>query len=221
VLGGLTVLKLLNPTIVSLHLINAVLFYSLLLWVAFRAQNLLSPNQEQPGVANGGPVKIFFSLFTVIVFLQLLLGGMVSSNHAGLVCNEFPKCTDEWFPAGSYLFTLQMTHRVAAFLILFMGLICNVFIRTVASTNRQLKFGTRLLVTLILLQGLLGMVNIFYGIPVWASVMHMANGLIIYTVVLLLTLNLMRISNKTPATVSDKNTRRELSGQLPREEMAT
>jgi cytochrome c oxidase assembly protein subunit 15 len=219
-LGGLTVLKLLNPTVVSLHLINAVLFYSLLLWAAFRARGILSENRQTADRGSAGTTG-FFSLFTAVVFLQLLLGAMVSSNHAGLVCSDFPKCQGQWFPGGSYLFTLQMTHRLAGFSILIFGVVANVLMRAVISRDRNLRLATRLLVTLILLQLFLGMVNIFYALPTWASVLHMGNGLLVYTLVFLTTLNVAKIGHRSLSKTIDEHLHGQLAGRLPREEMVT
>ncbi len=199
VLGGLTVLHLLDPTVVSLHLINAVLFYSLLVWVAFRAHSISAPTKQTipiPPYSQG--LKTSLIVFSAVIFGQLLLGAMVASNHAGLACTDFPKCNDEWLPNGSYLFTLQMSHRIVAFLILAMGMIISPWIRTVTPSSSRLRLAARGMVTLILLQGLLGIINVFHALPTWASVAHMGNGLAIYSILLLITLRIC--SSKQAAT---------------------
>ena len=33
-----------------------------------------------------------------LVYMQIVLGGLVSSNHAGLVCPDFPTCLGHWIP---------------------------------------------------------------------------------------------------------------------------
>ena len=39
-------------------------------------------------------------LATVVVGLQIVLGGWTSSNYAAISCPDFPKCQVQWWPAG-------------------------------------------------------------------------------------------------------------------------
>ena len=43
--------------------------------------------------------------------LQAVLGGMVSTNHASLVCPDWPTCNGEWWPHMVGRVALQMGHR--------------------------------------------------------------------------------------------------------------
>ena len=91
ILGGLTVLELLDPTIVSAHLANATLLFAVLLW----ALVLSKPPRGTPASPR---VSVPFALMTLLVFAQILLGGAVATNHASLVCPDFPTCLGRWFP---------------------------------------------------------------------------------------------------------------------------
>ncbi|MEZ4743052.1 MAG: heme A synthase [Bdellovibrionota bacterium] len=182
ILGGLTVLKLLDPKMVSLHLINALVFFALLLWVAIKAWLISSGASIKLKASK--KVKVSFAIFSLLLFVQIFVGGMVSSNYAGLVCPDFPKCYDQWIPVnGSFLIYLQVFHRFFAYFIMIYAIFVNILILR-GPTSRFFSVVVRLLPTLVLLQILLGVINIFYSLPVWASVAHLANALALFTVVL-------------------------------------
>jgi len=179
ILGGLTVLKLLDPTTVSMHLINALVFFAVLLWVAI--DSWMKTKKKKIIFRASPKAKYVLIGFSVLILAQILLGGMVSSNHAGLVCPDFPKCHDQWMPEGSFLVQLQMFHRFFAFFILACSLGINLLFYRPGG-NAFFNFSVRILPTLVILQILLGIVNVFYSLPVWASVAHLANALVLFTI---------------------------------------
>lgn len=176
VLGGLTVLKLLDPTIVSIHLINAVLFSSVLIWMHLKADFVSSI--QSLVFAPAKSIKYFYGFLTVLIFAQVMVGGMVSTNRAGLVCPDFPTCYGSWWPTHSFLVGLQMSHRYLGYLVaLFIVMLPFVAMGWVRSA--WTRRATRILPLLVLFQILLGVVNLYWAIPVWASVAHLANALLI------------------------------------------
>lgn len=186
ILGGLTVLKLLEPGIVSLHLINAVLFYVILFWTYKSAKAA----EQEPGLIGKRSISWFrlYLLLTFLIFLQIFLGGMVSTSHAGLVCPDFPTCHGSWWPAKSHLVWLQMAHRYAAFL-LFILAAFGAAMATGQSLPHVMRHKILLIPVLMLVQILLGVVNIYWHLPTWASVLHLANALVVFTVALDVTLS--------------------------------
>ena len=96
-LGALTVWKLLHFSVVTLHLGNALLFFAVLIAIAERAARLERRSGEDVARAPGAP-RGRFVLASVATLAQTLLGGLVSTNHAGLACPDFPTCHGEWWP---------------------------------------------------------------------------------------------------------------------------
>ncbi len=95
--GALTVTMKLFPAIVTLHLLGGMALLALL-----RAQSTAYELSE-PGSA--GPVmlpvltrRMLVAVFG-LVWLQLALGGWVSTNYAVLACGDFPTCQGSWWPA--------------------------------------------------------------------------------------------------------------------------
>lgn len=94
--GALTVTMKLFPAIVTLHLLGGLVLLALLAMqaVAYRhAQRGTGPAAIAPGA------RAWLVLAALLLWLQVALGGWVSTNYAVLVCNEFPACQGSWWPA--------------------------------------------------------------------------------------------------------------------------
>ena len=201
VLGGLTVLKLLDPTIVSMHLANALLFFGLILWMCLRADFVSSSTDVtyKPNVSgyfSRRRVLWGFGFLAVLVAAQMLLGGSVASNYAGTACPDFPTCHGEWVPtSGNLAVWLQVGHRVLAGLILFAVVMGSVLLDKDRMPSHAANF-LKVAPVLVGIQILLGIVNVLYVLPVWATVAHSANALLLFTLALLAFIHLwMTIGN--------------------------
>jgi cytochrome c oxidase assembly protein subunit 15 len=182
VLGGLTVLKLLDPKVVSLHLINAVALYTVLLTMVTKARQVIDLEAGVRPEKLQIPSMLKFALLAlpVILFLQIYLGGLVSSNHAGLACPDFPMCHGKWFPPASFLVWLQVLHRYLAFVATALVIAAALGSYTV-NLPPSMRFGLRVLPGLIVLQIFLGVANVYLQLPVLVTVMHLANAMLIYS----------------------------------------
>lgn len=190
VLGGLTVLHLLDPKVVSLHLMNAICFYGILLWMNLRARRIVKPQLLLNNAKSKSWLGPAFIGLTTLIFVQLILGGMVSSNHAGLVCPDFPLCNGQWLPDPlPFLVGLQQFHRFVAYALmgvtLLLGMGC---VRMPVSPT--VRMALRSLPTIVMLQIILGVTNVLMRLPDWASVLHLANALLLFTVSFVATLDL-------------------------------
>ena len=130
-LGMWTVTLLLKPVIVTLHLLGGMATWAMLIHLLRREQ-----------APQGPPLSAFGRLAVIVVFMQIALGGWVSSNYAALACNQFPTCLHgEWWPATDFghgftllrelgatasgealpftaLTAIHLTHRLGALLVL-------------------------------------------------------------------------------------------------------
>lgn len=94
--GALTVTMKLFPVIVTMHLLGGLVLLALL-----RAQSMAYVHAE-PG--HPGPVRLPDGLrlamggVFALLWLQIALGGWVSTNYAVLACSEFPTCQGSWWP---------------------------------------------------------------------------------------------------------------------------
>ena len=90
--GALTVTMKLFPAIVTLHLMFGIGLLALLMAQAVRYDG--AGNRVVPAGLRTGLWVGFAALW-----LQIALGGWVSTNYAVLACPDFPTCNGQWWPA--------------------------------------------------------------------------------------------------------------------------
>ena len=97
--GALTVTMKLFPLIVTLHLLGGLILLALLQAQAVRyaqahdaAQRVVLPRNTW----------LLLTATFVLLWLQIALGGWVSTNYAVLACNEFPACQGSFWPAMAF-----------------------------------------------------------------------------------------------------------------------
>src|SRR4051812_33376847 len=93
--GALTVTMKLFPAIVTLHLLGGMVVLALLCMqaVAYRQAERGTGAFVIPNAARNWLLAAF-----VLLWLQIALGGWVSTNYAVLACNGFPTCQGQWWP---------------------------------------------------------------------------------------------------------------------------
>jgi heme a synthase len=94
--GAWTVTLKLTPAIVTLHLLGALVLLALL------CRQAVAYAQAQPdaqAAAVGPHTRAWIVAALAVLWLQVALGGWVSTNYAVLACTEFPKCQGGWWPA--------------------------------------------------------------------------------------------------------------------------
>jgi cytochrome c oxidase assembly protein subunit 15 len=94
--GALTVTMKLFPAIVTLHLLGGMALLALL-----RAQSvgyaLAAPGSPGPVPLPSG-TRWALGLVFALLWIQIALGGWVSTNYAVLACSDFPTCQGSWWP---------------------------------------------------------------------------------------------------------------------------
>ena len=219
-LGMWTVTLLVNPSIVTSHLIGGLATLALLWWIALReGRYWLAPAKpEMLGLrpwAWGG---------LLLLAGQIFLGGWTSTNYAALACSEFPTCYGgQWWPPTDFAagFTLwrelgvnyefgvldsaartaiHLTHRVgAALVLLYIGVLTLVVMRRGKGTAYRAVGAAMGL--LLLIQLSLGIGNVLGNLPLPVAVAH--NGGAALLLLSLLTL----IHLLHPITLADNHDR--------------
>ncbi len=188
VMGGLTVLKVLDAYIVTMHLTLATAF---LLSLYFMKKSLA---YDQGTVSKLSDTKVsrYFRaslvLGMVFVVVQIVLGGLVAATYSRLVCIDFPTCNGQYFPPMEGSIGIQVMHRFGAYFLSFLML--GIFMFSVFAAKkmglkqRHRKLGVALFF-LVCSQIFLGVMNLqgFFLIPSIPqpvlSVSHLALALVI------------------------------------------
>ncbi len=185
-LGMWTVTLKLLPVVVMGHLLGGMLIVASLSRLRLQLSSLRGDDL---------PIwRPWIRLGVVLVFLQIALGGWVSSNYAGIACIGFPMCNGVWFPElhlakGFNLFAsiganyqggllenevragIQYVHRIGAVVIASYVLILSILI-LLRSNARYLRALALLLIILVCAQFVLGIMNVIYLLPIEVAVAH-------------------------------------------------
>ena len=186
--GALTVTMKLFPAIVTLHLLGGMILLALL-----KVQNVryAQAQGELLPVPLHGATRAWIVATFALLWLQIALGGWVSTNYAVLACTDFPACQNSLWPAmnfregftlwrelgagrnGEYisfqaLTAIHYVHRLTAYAVFTAMLVVVVKLYKVpALRGASLQLGG-----LTLLQLATGLANVLFGWPLAAAVMH-------------------------------------------------
>ncbi len=172
-LGALTVWKLLSPSVVSSHLAVALLLFvtTLALTLLARAESETEAKRKESRPAG---LLATFGIATAMAYAQSLLGGVVSTSHAGLACPDWPACNGRWFPPLASLEGIHMLHRYGGYALT--AALALVAIRSRTSTDAGVRAGGSMAFGLTLAQIVLGVMNVMLRTPPWLSAVHLATA---------------------------------------------
>jgi heme a synthase len=194
--GAWTVTLKLQPIIVSIHLILALILLALLTWYAQQPWQSSSSRSYAP-LLSGKLLAFSF----VILFWQVFLGAWVSTNYAVLACPDFPTCMGTFSPETDWrnaftlwrelgrdaqggtistvaLQTIHWVHRVFAILVM---LVLGYF--AWHAQRNATQYGAAALgrwalavFALLLLQVITGISNVVFQWPLLAALLHTAGA---------------------------------------------
>lgn len=190
-LGMWTVTLLLKPIVVTGHLLGGMLTFGLLSWVALRFGGVAAADDRLAGL------RRLVVLGVVLLACQIALGGWTSSNYAALACGygpaSFPQCLGQWAPPtdfhqGFVLWrgigvnyeggvldmaarsAIQIVHRIGALVVF-----CYLGWLAYKAARRGLRGYAIALLAALLCQVMLGISNVYFGLPLAVATAH--NGM--------------------------------------------
>ncbi len=210
--GAWTVTMKLQPIIVTIHLLLGLTMLALLVILALR-------HSMHSAVAEGSK-KIFTPaiLALVLLVIQIILGGWVSTNYAVLACTDFPLCHGMFIPPMDFqhgftlwrelgktssgdllpveaLTAIHWVHRSFAFIVI-------AFIAWVAHKAMKIgglrKTGKWILIT-IGVQFASGVSTIFLSWPILIAVLHNGGAALLVLLLVLLIYKARQAENENRA----------------------
>lgn len=186
VLGGLTVLQLLASWTVTSHLVTGNAFALALVLVGRRIDEIsrlsadrdtLDPAATARSTTNpndlpaSGLERAATTAVAALLAIQIVLGGLVSSSYAGLVCPDWPTCMNgEFFPTFSGIQGLHVLHRTVAYTLVAALLATAALARRHPRLFRWLALASGL----VLCQVAVGVANVLMRLPVEITALHSA-----------------------------------------------
>lgn len=169
VLGGLTVLELLARWTVTSHLVTGNAFALAVVLLARRLFRLAGPPPLHASAS--GAQRALTSVTAVLLIAQAVLGGLVSSSYAGLVCPDWPTCMNgEYFPTWSGIQGLHLFHRTVGYALVAALVATALLLRGHARAGRWLTIAA----AFGLAQVCVGIANVLLRLPVEVTAMHSA-----------------------------------------------
>lgn len=195
--GAWTVTLKLQPVIVTIHLLLGMSLLALLVWVGCRQDHAMLPQKEGIKGFMFLPVLAF-----VVLFIQIGLGGWVSTNYATLACDGWPLCSGQVAPemdfghgfhlwrelgktaAGHYLpfqalVAIHWVHRNFAWIVF--GVMAMLVWR--GWTYPILRKYLRLVAIVLAVQAFTGVATVFLNFPLTIAALHNAGAAILVVLV--------------------------------------
>lgn len=195
--GALTVTLRLYPAVVTLHLLGAMALLTLLTLQVCRYEWAYKPRPlalapDAATVAGIKRLRWLTPLVAVLLWLQIALGGWVSTNYAVLACNTFPTCQSSWWPTMNFadgfsiwrplgmtasgefidftaLVAIHYSHRLMAYVVIAALLVLAWSARSLGPTARKLTQGLALIAVC---QLVTGVANVVLNWPLTAALLH-------------------------------------------------
>jgi cytochrome c oxidase assembly protein subunit 15 len=190
-LGMKTVTLLLQPLIVTGHLLGGLSTLALLWWLS------ITP-QRRPLTASETSLRKFALLGLAALALQIALGGWTSSNYAAVACPDLPTCRGSFWPrmdfrdafvlwrglgidyeggvlANPARMAIHVAHRMGA-VVAGLTLIGVGLLTLRRSAWRPLRALGGLLILAVLVQISLGMATVHWGVPLPVATLHNAGA---------------------------------------------
>ena len=194
-LGAWTVTLRLQPAIVVAHLLGGLAILGGV-WRLY-----LGVPATRRGTAGAGPIRLRAAAAAGVAVLavQIALGGWTSANYAALACPDFPACQGSWWPDADYAAgfrlwqesgtgfeggvldgrartAIHFVHRIgAAATVLYLAGLCGAALRRGGASRGLVSAGVSVL-GLLVLQVVLGISNVWLGLPLAVAVAHNAGA---------------------------------------------
>ncbi len=193
--GAWTVIYSLMPIIVSIHLLLALCVLTLItILVERESLTIVNISTAQKKLKSLMLIGVF------LIFIQIFLGGWVSTNYATLSCSSFPMCQGSWFPDMNFkegfslirdlglsysgnlisqasLVAIHWTHRNLAFLVaIYTGILFCKFLK-----EPDLEKPAYFALLFLLIQFITGISIIFFRSPIFLALVHSSSATGLFT----------------------------------------
>jgi cytochrome c oxidase assembly protein subunit 15 len=190
-LGMKTVTLLLQPLIVTAHLLGGLTTLAILRWLS------ITPERRALTRSEAG-LRTFAVAGFAVLALQIFLGGWTSTNYAAVACPDLPTCQRSFWPSmdfkdafvlwrglgvdyeGGILanparVAIHFTHRLGAVVAGLTLLSLGVMV-AMRARNGRLKIIGHVLILAVLVQISLGLSVVHWGVPLPVATLHNAGA---------------------------------------------
>jgi len=142
-------------------------FFAVLFWISLTLRQELAKSRDEVSAYIPG----WTAFVGVVIYGQILLGGLVASNYAALACTDFPTCQGQWIPTLEGPVGLHVIHRLGAYTVVLVILANFLVMRNQPDLLRK---NSKIMGMAVLLQIGLGISNVLFYTPPLIAVLHLA-----------------------------------------------
>jgi heme a synthase len=217
--GKWTVTLKLMPIVVTVHLLGGMTLFALLVWFWMRerdrAGDVRASRVSVPARTN---LWLWFAI--VALYVQIFLGGWVSTNYAVLACADFPTCNGTMFPQTSWtdaftlmrelgknpdgsfltadaLRTIHWAHRIGALVVTAIIVTASVLLM---KSDTSLKRHAIQIKIALLLQILIGIGTVVFDQPILVATAHNFFAAVLLATLVIAKYRTIRNARKTSAS---------------------
>ena len=168
----------------SIHLVLAILIISIIFWLLMNIKNNKNKSFFKFDIRN-----IFFQIFILLIFFQIIMGAFVSGLDAGRIYQTWPLMGNNYFPnditfknfSTLYEFNnhslVQFYHRNLAYLIV----LYSITLVVIVCKNKLLELYNplKLLLLLIFTQVILGILTLVSGLNIYLASLHQISSVLL------------------------------------------
>lgn len=198
-LGAVTVVLEIPPSVVTAHLGMAQAYFAVVLVLTLLARYDIRASMarlRQVALHGWNRIASLAIIAAALVFLLMLSGAYTATRGAGYACPEWPLCEGRYVPTGWTVIDIHLSHRwLALFATVAIVIIAWQSLRMFQSaTIRRVAV---LSLVVMLLQIVVGAANIWFELHALASGAHLAVATIIWGLLILLA-SLIRLEPMVP-----------------------
>lgn len=195
----------------TFHLLTALLLLGLLVWMAL--DHLYHFPKIEKEEYKSKPFKWSVVLMSVLIF-QIMYGGFMAGLKAGRVSSTYPLIYGKWIPTGMFSalepwwsnlyntpLTVHFTHRWFAIVVLAVSFWLYWITRHMAHSKRVHK-GILWMFILTLVQITLGVITIWYHVPIFWASLHQATALALFITTIVISYQI--IHEPVPAPIVEQ-----------------
>lgn len=189
VMSGLVDVPEVSHYRLAAHLILAFSIVGFCIWYARDLTPTSTPNEKTAPELQ----KWLYAILAILI-IQIIYGAFVANLQAGHIYNTFPKMYQHWAPPELWVIepiflnfienivTIQWLHRVFGTILAL--IVMGLWIRTymLKTTFITKRWGAALL-TVVLLQYLIGVFTLLFHVPIWLGILHQTMALVLFGVV--------------------------------------
>ncbi|MEP6473720.1 MAG: COX15/CtaA family protein, partial [Gemmatimonadota bacterium] len=191
ILLGPVIVKLdLPPSVIVIHLLNAMLLLAVVVVAALRSGSLVA---VEPVIVRHPRHGLVHGVAT-FGFLVILFGGLVANLNAGLLCLGVPFCQGTLAPPATSLGAIHWTHRALAYTLVLLVIYLYSKLRT-----SPLKRAAMLVLLAVAVQVSVGMAMVLSLLPTGLRALHLFTGTLVWISLVNLVYRSSRTASEVPA----------------------